>query len=79
MARWAGDDDSTQITDVIMTRKSNKKQAREAEELMAFVNIEKQRLDAYPRAFGRHAPTRSDRHYPGAEPIYAIMDEPTTR
>jgi peptide/nickel transport system ATP-binding protein len=72
---------STQITDVIMQhQKVSKQQALErAAELMDFVNIEKQRLDAYPHELSGGMRQRAVIAITLAlNPSLLIMDEPTT-
>jgi peptide/nickel transport system ATP-binding protein len=72
---------STQIIDVIMAhRKVTRQQARaRAEELMDFVNIEKQRLDAYPHELSGGMRQRAVIAITLAlNPSLLIMDEPTT-
>ncbi len=72
---------ASQITDVIMThQKLDRRQARQrAEELMAFVNIEKQRLDAYPHELSGGMRQRAVIAIALAlHPSLLIMDEPTT-
>ena len=72
---------STQITDVIMKhQKVSQQQARErAAELMDFVNIEKQRLDAYPHELSGGMRQRAVIAITLAlNPSLLIMDEPTT-
>ncbi|HSB65375.1 MAG TPA: ABC transporter ATP-binding protein, partial [Anaerolineales bacterium] len=71
----------SQITDVIMAhQKISKKQAlARAEELMDFVNIEKQRLDAYPHELSGGMRQRAVIAITLAlNPSLLIMDEPTT-
>jgi peptide/nickel transport system ATP-binding protein len=72
---------SSQITDVLMKhQKLSKQQARErAAELMDFVNIEKQRLDAYPHELSGGMRQRAVIAITLAlNPSLLIMDEPTT-
>ena len=72
---------SSQITDVIMKhQKVSKEQARErAAELMDFVNIEKQRLDAFPHELSGGMRQRAVIAITLAlNPSLLIMDEPTT-
>ncbi len=70
-----------QITDVIMThQKVGQKEARQrAEELMEVVNIDKQRLDAYPHELSGGMRQRMVIAMALAlKPDLMIMDEPTT-
>jgi peptide/nickel transport system ATP-binding protein len=72
---------SSQIIDVLMKhQKLSKEQARErAAELMDFVNIEKQRLDAYPHELSGGMRQRAVIAITLAlNPSLLIMDEPTT-
>jgi peptide/nickel transport system ATP-binding protein len=72
---------SSQITDVLMQhQKLSKQQALErAVELMEFVNIEKQRLDAYPHELSGGMRQRAVIAITLAlNPSLLIMDEPTT-
>jgi peptide/nickel transport system ATP-binding protein len=71
----------SQITDVIMAHQKVSKQhaLARAEELMDFVNIEKQRLDAYPHELSGGMRQRAVIAITLAlNPSLLIMDEPTT-